>query len=519
MSRQPIKVFIASPGDLARERQVFRETIDALNQGFGDGANVEFSALGWEETLSPYGRRPQSAINEEVDACDVFFLVLFRRWGQEAPDTDPYSSYTEEEFHRAVNRFHETGSPSIFALFKTVDAPSLGDPGPQLQKVLAFRRDLEESRLVLYRQFGDDDAFRREVDRHLRAYARGDLRRVTEQTERAPALATSLECSADQGVNQNIEPTTPETLPLHVARVAAEAARQGRVEAARQGFALAIVAHADPEILNPAAEFFINTGDFVLAEQILRRILAAGPVEASVIKAASHRRLSQIHLATSLPEEAEREIRDALEMAQLLNSKNEMALCFHMKAEILFSVGRLSEAEEQLRRAIEFSDEPQMITARANNYSLFGHIILTRSLNGIEEINRFAESALIEIHKLSPHNSVAQQKSRMLIGDIYQTLRSNATVQLNEAVSWLLQAIDIRKTLNDDAGAAGDYDNLGQIYKALQKYREARESWEAASNLYTSVGATNRTREVQAQLENLPPEGYVAEALGASNNR
>jgi hypothetical protein len=46
--KRKIRVFIVSPSDLAEERRVFRSAIDVLNIGFGDGANVEFVALGWE---------------------------------------------------------------------------------------------------------------------------------------------------------------------------------------------------------------------------------------------------------------------------------------------------------------------------------------------------------------------------------------------------------------------------------------------------------------------------------------
>ncbi len=45
-------------------------------------------------------------------------LALHRRWGQEAPDAEPYSSYTEEEFHLALDRWKTTGSPEIFVFFK-----------------------------------------------------------------------------------------------------------------------------------------------------------------------------------------------------------------------------------------------------------------------------------------------------------------------------------------------------------------------------------------------------------------
>jgi hypothetical protein len=46
MLRRQIRVFIASPGDLQKEREAFRDVVDELNLGFGDGADVEFVPLG-----------------------------------------------------------------------------------------------------------------------------------------------------------------------------------------------------------------------------------------------------------------------------------------------------------------------------------------------------------------------------------------------------------------------------------------------------------------------------------------
>ncbi len=112
--KRTISVFIASPSDLANERRYFKEAIKQLNVGFGDGANVEFVPLGWEDTLASTGRRNQDVINKEVDECDVFILVMYRRWGQNALDAEPYTSYTEEEFYRALERWKKEESPEIF---------------------------------------------------------------------------------------------------------------------------------------------------------------------------------------------------------------------------------------------------------------------------------------------------------------------------------------------------------------------------------------------------------------------
>ena len=163
--KRNIAVFIASPGDLSVERRAFRDCIDGLNIGFGDGKDVVFEPLGWENTLASTGRRNQGVINAEIDRCDVFILAMHRRWGQEAPDAEPYSSYTEEEFHRAMERWKKEGRPEIFVFFKYVDAASMADAGPQLAKVLAFRKELEKTRQVLYHEFDDETKFTAEVDR------------------------------------------------------------------------------------------------------------------------------------------------------------------------------------------------------------------------------------------------------------------------------------------------------------------------------------------------------------------
>ncbi|MBL8182740.1 MAG: tetratricopeptide repeat protein [Blastocatellia bacterium] len=209
-----IKVFIASPGDLAVERAAFKEVIDELNSGFGDGARVKFEALGWEDTLALVGRRSQAVINLEVDRCDVFILAMHRRWGQDAPDS-PYSSYTEEEFHRAYDRWKNAKAPEIFVFFKHIDPASMADPGEQLKKVLAFRKSLEDSRHVLYHGFADENEFKTEVNRHLRAYAKDELPKadmqprsiilppeVMEELEKARAEAKAATERAEEASKQ-----------------------------------------------------------------------------------------------------------------------------------------------------------------------------------------------------------------------------------------------------------------------------------------------------------------------------
>ena len=66
-------------------------------------------------------------------------------------------------------------APEIFVFFKHIDSASMADPGPQLQKVLDFRKSLVESRQVLSHGFANEAEFKGAVDHHLRAFAKGEL--------------------------------------------------------------------------------------------------------------------------------------------------------------------------------------------------------------------------------------------------------------------------------------------------------------------------------------------------------
>jgi hypothetical protein len=225
-----IAVFIASPGDLAPERKAFKDVIDELNKGFGDGAGVKFTPLGWEDVLGETGRRPQSVINREVDRSDLFILALHRRWGQAAPDSK-YSSYTEEEFERAHKRWEKTKSPEIIVFFKNVDEFSFADPGPQLEKVLTFRKKLEEGRRTLFRRFNSELDFAKEIDLHLRAFGRGEWKKLDQE-----AVVVDLPRENIDALNK-LKPdrslVNAERTALAMARAAVEAADKKQIEDVR----------------------------------------------------------------------------------------------------------------------------------------------------------------------------------------------------------------------------------------------------------------------------------------------
>jgi len=113
----------------------------------------------------------------------------------------------------------------MLCLFKNVDISAMADPGPQLSRVLAFRKRLEQSKKVLYRTFSTEEDLRIELDRHLYAIAKGEPEPV------APSEAVLLPVPEDAGSDEDWQ------RDLALARQGIAAASSGRVEEATMIFA------------------------------------------------------------------------------------------------------------------------------------------------------------------------------------------------------------------------------------------------------------------------------------------
>jgi len=164
--RRILCIFLASPSDLQEERKVTREIVDRINRVFGRRMGWHIELLGWEDRLPGFSR-PQALIDKDVDSCDLFLGILWRRWGQ---PTGEYESGFEEEFTRARDRKEKTGKPEIWLFFKSIDEENLQDPGEQLKKVIEFKNDQIERRELLFKEFSDPQMWRETIHDDLTAY-------------------------------------------------------------------------------------------------------------------------------------------------------------------------------------------------------------------------------------------------------------------------------------------------------------------------------------------------------------
>src|SRR5690349_21024400 len=101
--RRVIKVFLASPGDLADERRAAKEVVDEHNALHAASTGYQIELVGWEETVTSFGRA-QSLINQDLAGCELFVGMLWKHWGTPPDAGGRYTSGFEEEFRTSLER-------------------------------------------------------------------------------------------------------------------------------------------------------------------------------------------------------------------------------------------------------------------------------------------------------------------------------------------------------------------------------------------------------------------------------
>ena len=503
--KRNIAVFIASPGDLVDERQKFREAIRKLNAGFGDGANVFFEALGWEDTLATTGRRNQSVINSEIDRCQIFILVMHRRWGQEAPDAAPYSSYTEEEFHRAMELWRSKKSPEIFVFFKRVDAQQEADAGPQLQKVLQFRQQLEDTRQVLFRFFDDGVSFFNEVDRHLRAYARGELncsgmsnpvvlpllaldevKKSKEEVLRQAKLAETANQKAEAAYLKL------EELQLESAQEAAEKAAQGNIERARERFGRLAADTSNIQVLYLAYEFFQRTGDLGAAQVTLERWLAiSGPDTLSKETAAAYGNLGTLHLNKSEFDLAKAMYEKSQVISESVGFQAGVANAYTHIGIIHERQGNYTSAETMYEHALALEKGLGRKEQMANNFQNLG--VLYSHRGEFSRARTMYESALTIYKELEQPEKMAGVFVN--IGILYKNWG-----ELDKAEEMYLKGLAIYEKLGVKAQIAVCYSNLSSLYKVRGDIDRTEEMILKAAVHYQELGNASGMADAYIKL-------------------
>ena len=208
-TRNILLAFLASPGDLQEERKTVRDVVVEFNESWADELGYQIELVGLEDTTPGFGR-PQHLINQDVDRCDLFIGMIWKRWGTPPSHDGEYSSGFQEEFERSLARREQGESPEISLFFKQVPEEDLVDPGEQLKKVQEFREKIITEKRVLFQEFSTVRDMEVLVRKCLAAYV-NDVRtaNVSPESNEARAKRAEPEPATVQG-----EKGSPESSPL-----------------------------------------------------------------------------------------------------------------------------------------------------------------------------------------------------------------------------------------------------------------------------------------------------------------
>ena len=167
MKVELLKVFVASPGDVVREREATREVINDLNATVAQEKGVVLQAVGWESDARPsFGCDPQSLVNAQIADMSQYHLFIGIIWDRFGTPTPRAGSGTEEEFNRAVESYKQEQRPEIMFYFcQRPSAFRSPDQAAQKGRVLEFRSRLQQQGLTW--DYLEVEDFRRLLTKHL----------------------------------------------------------------------------------------------------------------------------------------------------------------------------------------------------------------------------------------------------------------------------------------------------------------------------------------------------------------
>lgn len=158
-----IRVFVASPGDVIKERESLKSVVHELNTTIAPYKGLVLELVKWETHATPDMGRAQGVINSQIGKYDIFIGLMWKRFGT---PTGKAESGTEEEFRLAYDEWKNT--KSIRILFYFCQAPFMPRTMAetlQIQKVIEFHEELLS--LGLTWEYSDSNEFPNVVRPHL----------------------------------------------------------------------------------------------------------------------------------------------------------------------------------------------------------------------------------------------------------------------------------------------------------------------------------------------------------------
>lgn len=185
-----LNVMIASPSDIAEERQLVRDAIYEWNAIHSKQFGVMLNPVGWETHVAPeMGNRPQEIINKRIlNDADILLGIFWTRLGTE---TGEYVSGTVEEISKQIKSQKLT---SIYICDKPIPPSQITE---QYQKLQVQIREWMPSGVLNF--YNDLSSFKQKIRDHLSLHI--------QQNEYIQSILSNTISSTPTNVSNTIEPT------------------------------------------------------------------------------------------------------------------------------------------------------------------------------------------------------------------------------------------------------------------------------------------------------------------------
>lgn len=141
---ESLRAFISSPKDVTAERTIVEKVIKSVSNACKETLGVEIECVSWDDFIPQTSKLPderiQDKLNLEVRKCNIFILILWKRYGSIEPGKS--KANTERETEIALDLLKKEKKIILLTYFR--DLPETEDPGPQQKSVEEFRNTLQK---------------------------------------------------------------------------------------------------------------------------------------------------------------------------------------------------------------------------------------------------------------------------------------------------------------------------------------------------------------------------------------
>ena len=161
-----IKVFLASPYGLRREREDFKEIVWKFNETRACIANMIFLPVMSDQMIGGT-EQAQGRINIKMEECDYCIAMFFDVLGSPPGEHSPQGSVsvTDGEYRRAKELKENGNMKDAVLFFKDIPSERIKDKGPALTSLLEYKEDRKKDSHFV--EFTDKEQFKECINNHL----------------------------------------------------------------------------------------------------------------------------------------------------------------------------------------------------------------------------------------------------------------------------------------------------------------------------------------------------------------